>query len=101
MNTNDQYGNPIPADLTLLNSFDELEALPDNQIKAIDNLDWYCFEGNKTRYIFVSQAKLEEILGGTIDNFSPDDVCCRVVPRIIKIDSVLHRWNEKDGFYWA
>jgi hypothetical protein len=90
----DQYNGNIPCDLTLLDC--PVSELSPVEIKGIDNLEWYCFEGNQSNHIFVSQSKLEEILGGLIDNYPPEEFAS---DKIVKIDSVLHRWNE--SFYWA
>jgi hypothetical protein len=92
----DQYNRPIPQDLILLVLIVDSE----EQAKKILDLDWYCFEGNKTNHIFVSQSKLEEILGGLTDaEIGPDDLNCKY--NLVKINDVIKRQNEKDGFYWA
>lgn len=96
----DQYNNEIPKDLCLLTwELVPNELLGKNHtLKQIDFLDWYCFEGNKTGHIFVEQKELERILGGPIDGTLPED-CAEY--NLVKIDSVLHRWTEEDGFYHA
>lgn len=96
MKQTDQYGQNIPQDLTLL----EWNDITSRHASTIDQqLDWYCFEGNKTNHIFVSQSELEKVLDGPIDNLSPDD--CILNGNLVKIDSVLHRWTKEDGFYWV
>jgi len=97
-NQTDQYGGNLPQDLTLLDV--PITELTETEINGINNLDWYCFEGNKTNHIFVSCSKLEKVLGGLIDEISPDDWDNENI-ELNKIDSVLHRWSEQDGFYWA
>ena len=93
----DQYGNAIPGDLTLLDI--NIKYLSPVELKNIDNLEWYAFKGNKTNHVFVSQSKLEEVLDELVDYYSSADV--RPKMPLVKIDSVLHRWTEEDGFYWA
>ncbi len=105
MNQKDQYNKSIPQDLTLLDY--PIGELTDGQIKKIDSLDWYCFEGNKTDFqgkshIFVSCVELEKVLDSLLDEEnSPDDIGVGKNWEIVKIDHVLHRWNLQDGFYWA
>lgn len=100
----DQYNNPIPADLTRLQSAFELTSPTDEQIKKLCLIDWYCFSGNQND-IFVSQSKLEEIVDGPIDSVCVEDCATDAQLhrgiKLLRIDSVLYRWNESDGFYWA
>ena len=98
MNQKDQYDNNIPQDLILL----EIEPgeLTNKEIKQIDDLDWYCFEGNKTQDIFVSKLKLEEIKDSILDDFVElGDYLFE--GKLLKIDRVLHRNTVRGQFYWA
>lgn len=89
----------IPDDLTLLTPGPaELEP---HQIKEINELDWYCFEGNRSGHIFVSQNKLEVILGGTIDSTSPSECASGNNFQLVQIGQSTHRWSSEDGWYWA
>ena len=96
----DQYDNPIPEDLCLL------EAMPSDmskeEIKGIENLNWYCFEGNSP-YIFVSYADADKISGliGSLLADSSSPSCISPTKNLLLIDNVLKRWNEIDGFYHA
>ena len=105
----DQYNDPLPENLIVLDyTFFDPDTLTEAQIDAIENLDWYCFEENKTNHIFVSANELEKVLGVHFDGATPlpfydgsapENICPNL--KICKIDRVLHRWNETDGFYWA
>ena len=94
----DQYNNPIPADLTLLDV--PIMELTDLEIEALAKLDWYCLEGNKDNCIFVSCAALENALDGLLDEYSPEDIYSKPY-KIVNIADVLKRWNRTDGFYHA
>ena len=100
----DQYGKPIPQDLTLLELGELEKSITKHQVSKILLLDWYAFEGNKTPHIFVSNSKLEQIMDGLLDVFGPEECVTTVFQGqhpLIKIDTILHRWNNENGFYHA
>ena len=99
MNTFDQYNRPIPQDLTLLEF--NLEPYSEEKVNKILHLDWYCFEGNKTNHVFVSNAEFEKVLDGLNDIIDPEDCALKGKIKLVKIDNVLKRYGEEDGFYWA
>lgn len=104
----DQYGSKIPEDLVLLwhDLLDNiLKSKEDFKLRNIDRLDWY----KAVQYggIFVSAIELEGAIGTTDAYHNTDFMTAeeifgsKVNPTWNKIDSVLHRWNETDGFYHA
>ena len=101
----DQYNQPLPDDLVLLDQCDVSSDsfhpinLSEQQIKAINDLDWYCLPGNVRFEIFVSLAKLSAIFTKPFDVITPNQISKRI--NFWKIDRVLHRFNRLDGFYWA
>ena len=98
MNKKDQYGKNIPKDLILLTITPG--QLTDKEIaKVCDELDWFCFDNNKTKDIFISKSSLEDILDLTDDTATPDEIL-RDYP-IVKIPASLHRNTVKGQFYWA
>ena len=89
---NDQYGQPIPEDLVTLPDITELSG---TEIRWIDGMDWY-----ETKGILMASAKdinyLSEVdpLDAGVDLSDPD-------VEVLKVDSVLHRWSNENGFYHA
>ena len=98
----DQYNNPIPNDLVLLNDV-QVCALTVKECKAVNKLNWYCFEGNRNKYIFISfelsTLQNPDLASAFCDASSPDDI--NTLGRLVLIDSVLHRYNVEDDWYWA
>lgn len=97
----DQYNEPVPDDLALLDS-QWLSFLSRSELWAINQLNWY---ETKIAHglIFVSSNELEKCISGLIDFHSPEDMGLTYWenPTWLKIDQVLHRWNQIDGFYHA
>ena len=98
----DQYGNPVPDDLVMLDlAVDELD---DAQLAAVDRLDWYQPACNP-RSIVVSGSALYDAMQGTgfgpIDTTDPEEYGCQVRLGVQYIASSLHRWSDEDGFYHA
>lgn len=97
----DQYESPVPDDLVALdmNPADLME----EDLKAVDGLDWYQPDRDEhpdgSHLILVSQAKLSEI--GTEGSDLADCGMDEPLRAVEKIDAVLHRWSEQDGFYHA
>ena len=101
----DQYGQPVPP-LSLIPC--ELPS-DDNEMKQYADADWYDVyirqddEETPTIYLMVADPQLD----------FPDDTCYitwdgtvsedlgGIVVEIMKVDDVLKRWSEKDGFYHA
>lgn len=99
MRNTDQYNNPIPQDLILLNPFSDIDFI-ERELKEIEGLNWYCFEGNKTNHIFVSCSQLEKVLDCICDEENtPDDISVGKNWNLVIIDDVLKRFNVEDGFY--
>ncbi len=99
---NDQYGKEIPNDLTCINFLFDL--LSEEGIKKIDNLDWYTLGDNRSNNIFVSYSKISDDIGVEVDQIPTEDCFSKTALnlfKLVKIDSVLHRWSEDDGFYHA
>ena len=96
----DQGNNPVPEDLVFLDSA-WLDFLKDTEIWAINQLDWYVPESMAFRHIIcVSMDKLEKVIEGLVDFTTPEEMGISN-NNWLKVDQVLHRWNETDGFYTA
>ena len=95
----DQYGDKIPNDLVFLLS-DVVADISREKFDQILLMPWYTFERNLIPQIFVSSQALREI-AGAFDFVSIQDAYNVVARNIVKIDTVLHRYNDRDGFYWA
>lgn len=99
---NDQYGKPVPTDLVLLNLHD-LELDIENTkgaIRKIVDLDWYEAKTTpRNNNIFVSAAQLDKIFEDNLIDFYGPEYLNYQNCNFLKIDSVLKRWNETDGFY--
>jgi len=96
----DQYNNYIPDDLVLLNAVPIAE-ITTLEWKRLNDLDWYCFTGNKNRMIFVSYSKANQISSDVMSYLEDADYAKSFSPdfSISFIDSVLHRSNVFDGWY--
>lgn len=107
MNKLDQYNNPIPNDLVIINSIriSQLVLEEPSSIDKLNKLKWYGFKGNKTPHIFVSYLeadKISSLIGSLLaDSSSPKDFF--PLADLVLINSVLHRYSIsiEDGFYWA
>jgi hypothetical protein len=98
----DQYGNPVPDDLVMLDlAVDELN---DAQLAAVDRLDWYQPLSNPST-IVVGGSALEEAMRksgfGQIGTTDPEEYECKVRLGVQYIAASLHRWSDEDGFYHA
>ena len=95
----DQYGNPVPDDLVILNI--DVRKLNVAQRNAIHDLDWYQAAGNKD-IILVSRralvAGMRETRFGSFETLSPDEYGCDVKSGVIHINRTLHRWSPENGF---
>ena len=95
----DQYNNPIPTDLIMLDN-SLITDFPD-RLDLISYLDWYCPDDKRIGYIFVSQSELSKDLPDfDFDYMQPVDLGLEK-SEFLKIDNYLKRWNEIDGFYHA
>jgi len=91
----DQYSNPIPKDLILLENTDE--AL--HRGHEVERLPWYVVGTNRS--IYVSDASVTALIGS--HDFLP---IAEVHPflrqgDVLLVDNPLKRWNLQDGFYHA
>lgn len=88
----DQYGQAVPADLVVIPAFNLLN---DAEVALIDRLDWYECKG----ILLVPENEA----GGD----DPRDVGLQVdqdgnlTAEVKKVDRILHRYNQQDGFYHA
>ena len=92
-NRKDQYGEPIPNDLVVLSGENPKDFIADG-LKAVDKADWY--EANGIILVPWHQTEIFET--------APEDAGLDLddpTVEILKIDAVLHRYNEVDGFYHA
>ena len=92
----DQYGDPIPDDLVVLDR--EPEEFSEGELAAIDGLQWY--EPRKSGHcVLVSWRAFSAVVGGT-ELASPED--CDVDPEMgfDLINAPLHRYEE-GRFYHA
>lgn len=101
----DQFGSDVPDDLVVLEK-DWLDVLPVSVVKAIDKLDWYQYrlESGKTTPALASSAAIRQVSSDLIfDTYTLDESGFNVPTsaEIEIIGSVLHRYNELDGWYHA
>lgn len=90
----DQYGNLAPDDLVALDV--PISTFTVRELKAIDRLDWYQSKrGSLDSPILVSRAALRAAL-----DWAPLSLR-RVRSNVVRIDRVLHRYSDADGFYHA
>jgi hypothetical protein len=98
----DQYGNPVPDDLAMLDlAVDELD---DAQIAAVDRLDWYQPACNPNTIVVSGSALADAMLNtgfGQIVTTDPEEYECKVRLGVQYIAASLHRWSDEDGFYHA
>ena len=92
----DQYGNPVPDDLVLLPTSSEfIKILTEEEIKKIDDADWYEIEG----MLFVPNSQVGDIV---MSDAGPEEFDIDLVAEEVNyINPPLHRFSEEDGFYHA
>ncbi len=91
----DQCGNPVPADLVLLEHV-WIDLLDFEYLNKIQHLDWYLCKNR----IFVSADRLTEAIGQIVDFTTPEEAGITNEP-VFFVDRVLHRWSVVDGWYHA
>ncbi|HUW45771.1 MAG TPA: hypothetical protein VMW50_08245 [Dehalococcoidia bacterium] len=88
----DQYGQNIPDDLVRIPDYTHLI---DEEIKLVANADWYEVFLADDRTLLCVSARAIDYLSEEGD-FSH---CC--IAEILRVNDVLKRWSEEDGFYSA
>jgi hypothetical protein len=89
----DQYGRKVPDDLVVLEGG---EFTPDDEFEILDQARWYEVEGRQD-VILVSSAEINGL-----SETNPLDVGIDLSKsKVMRIDDVLKRYDETDGFYHA
>ncbi len=91
----DQYGNNIPRNLVLLDSYDMPD--PYDIQTVLNDVDWY--EANGIILVSYEQLRNHGIPDLETD---PLDIDINVnTAKIVKIDDCLKRWSAEEGFSHA
>jgi len=89
----DQYNEPVPDDLVVLD-LDPSE-LTSAECEAIDDLDWYEPSDIKwTHLLLVSREALGKCFEGPIDFCFLEDIGFSEQPPVFKIANCFHRWDD-------
>ena len=91
----DQYNNPVPSDLVLLDN-SLFDILSSDELQKVGALDWY--KPEKSNSIFVSAAAIDKCFDELYDFYGPEEFGLEK-GNWLKIDACLHRWSHEDGFY--
>jgi len=91
MKIRDQYGYSIPDDLVLLPLGDTLSP---EEVETVLNATWYEIEG-----VLLVSARAVDLIA--YDN--PIDAGVNITQATLadKVQQVLHRYSQEDGFYHA
>ena len=99
----DQYGQPVPP-LSLLPLYD---GLVDAEIKRVVNATWYDVlisqdpDSEPTTYLMAPTKDIAVLQYGVLwDGKVNEDLGGEII-EILRINDVLKRWSEEDGFYHA
>ncbi len=88
----DQFDRPIPDDLVLMPN---IEHLTKEEIKLVDEADWYDADG----YLLVSAEAINHLSEDTLEDAT--GIKLENIEEIFHVATCLHRWNYDWGFYHA
>lgn len=90
----DNYGEEVPTDLVLI---PDIEHFDNDEVRLIVDAVWYDVVAgiNENIWLCTSAAQINNLSDDSIDHYDGPII------EVMRINDVLKRWNDEDGFYHA